>query len=209
MSGSAGRRLRILRATVVSIVINLLLLGAAASLSHERSRLPDLGDPVAVNLVQLRRPAPSVTEPIPEPEPPRPKPRPDFTPDLVFAVPSPSVLPDVEVSVDPLVLNSWDLRGEFIFSIADLDRAPREISRIKPQYPPRAEMRRVEGHVQYRFLVDENGTISRISILQADPEGMFEDAALRAIARWKYAPGLIDGRPVATWVIGTVTFTLD
>ncbi len=209
MSGSTAGRLRIMRATAVSVAINLLLLGAAASLSHERSRLPAMSDPMAVNLVQLRRQVPNVIEPIPEPEPPRQQPKSDFTPELIFPSPHAPAIPDVSVSLDPLTLGSWDLQGEFIFSIGDLDQPPREISRIKPQYPPRAEMRRIEGTVKVRFLVDENGTVSRLSILEANPEGVFEDAVRRAVGRWKYAPGRIDGRAVATWVVAPITFTLN
>ena len=106
-------------------------------------------------------------------------------------------------------MNSWDLRGEFTFSVADLDQVPREISRIQPQYPPRAEMRRIEGQVRVHFLVDETGSVTRTSILAADPEGVFEETVLQAVSRWRYAPGLIDGRPVATWVVTPVRFTLD
>ncbi len=67
--------------------------------------------------------------------------------------------------------------------------------RIPPQYPQRAASRGVEGWVQLEFTVTESGGVEDIVVIAAEPAGYFERAAQRALARWKYKPRIVDGRP--------------
>lgn len=67
--------------------------------------------------------------------------------------------------------------------------------RIPPQYPQRAASRGVNGWVQLEFTITETGGVEDIIVIAAEPTGYFERAAERALARWKYKPRIIDGRP--------------
>ena len=67
--------------------------------------------------------------------------------------------------------------------------------RIPPQYPQRAASRGVEGWVQLEFTITESGGVEDITVIAAEPTGYFERAAQRALARWKYKPRIVDGRP--------------
>ena len=67
--------------------------------------------------------------------------------------------------------------------------------RIPPQYPQRAASRSVNGWVQLEFTITETGGVEDIIVITAEPTGYFERAAARALARWKYKPKIVDGRP--------------
>jgi protein TonB len=68
--------------------------------------------------------------------------------------------------------------------------APKPLARGNPVYPVTALKRGVEGSVLLEFCVDANGNVVAPRVLEAKPRGVFEHAALEAIAKWKYeAPG--------------------
>ncbi len=67
--------------------------------------------------------------------------------------------------------------------------------RIPPQYPQRAASRGINGWVQLEFTITESGGVEDIIVIAAEPTGYFERAAERALARWKYKPKIVEGRP--------------
>lgn len=69
------------------------------------------------------------------------------------------------------------------------------IFRIAPDYPPTALRRGIEGHVDLIFDVAPSGKTENIRVLDAQPEGVFEKAAIRTLGKWKYRPPLKDGVP--------------
>ena len=77
----------------------------------------------------------------------------------------------------------------------------RLIRSIAPEYPDVARLAGIEGDVTLRILVSEDGTIGDITPLSGPP--VLARAAIRAVAHWRYAPVLVDGRPVG--VVSTVT----
>ena len=60
--------------------------------------------------------------------------------------------------------------------------------RVAPVYPRGAERRKIEGHVVVTYTVDTEGKVSDVAVAEAVPEGVFDDAAMRAVSRWKYEP---------------------
>ncbi|MBC8425187.1 TonB family protein [bacterium] len=212
MTLAASRRLlpgRLTRAVVLALLMNLLLIGVAALLSRDRALRMEMTDPVAVNLVTVAPPEPPVEKQVREPEkPPEPE-RPDFRPDLwqpELSPPAPLAGPSVAIDLGALDLDA--LAGEFVFDAADLDQPPRVVARIPPVYPFRARQREIEGHVRVRFLVSPEGQASRVSILEAEPPGLFEESVLQIIPSWRFSPGVIDGQPVTAWMATTVRFEL-
>ncbi|WP_114417144.1 TonB family protein [Marinospirillum perlucidum] len=63
------------------------------------------------------------------------------------------------------------------------------VHREQPRYPRHALSRRIEGWVELGFSVDAEGEVipESIEILASRPEGVFDRAARRAIARWRFA----------------------
>ena len=77
---------------------------------------------------------------------------------------------------------------------ADQDVVP--LVRVNPQYPIRAAQRGVEGWVELEFTISRTGTVKDAQVTGFYPSGIFNDAALRAIRRWKYNPKMENGKPV-------------
>jgi len=94
------------------------------------------------------------------------------------------------------------------FSLGQVDSHPRLVHKVNPTYPFRAKRRGVEGKVIVRFLVDKQGRVSECSVVQAEPEGVFEESALKAVTKWRFKPGMKDKKPVSTWVQVPIRFEL-
>jgi protein TonB len=77
-----------------------------------------------------------------------------------------------------------------------VDRDAVPLVRINPDYPPRAAERNIEGWVQVRYTVTSAGTVRDAIVVTAEPKGVFDDAALEAIARWRYNPRVENGETV-------------
>ena len=69
---------------------------------------------------------------------------------------------------------------------------------IAPQYPTRAAQRGVEGWCLVSFTVDGQGNVieETITVVDAEPQGMFDRSSERAAARFKFQPRVVDGQGV-------------
>ena len=67
-----------------------------------------------------------------------------------------------------------------------------------PEYPQRALARGIEGWVLLSFTIAETGAVVDPKVVNAEPPGMFDAAALRAIVRYKYRPQIAGGVPTPT-----------
>lgn len=86
---------------------------------------------------------------------------------------------------------------------AGSDRDVIPLVRIAPDYPPRALSRGLEGWVQVQFTITATGTVKDATVVNAEPKQIFDDAALKAIARWRYNPRVEGG--VAVERVGVQT----
>ncbi len=92
-------------------------------------------------------------------------------------------------NVDPI-------RGRRGFSLGGVDGDVIPQVRVNPDYPPTAITRNIEGWVQVRFTVTAIGTVRDAVIVASEPGTIFDDAALKAIARWRYNPRVESGEAV-------------
>lgn len=93
---------------------------------------------------------------------------------------------------------------------AGSDRDVIPLVRIAPDYPPRALSRGLEGWVQVQFTITPTGTVKDAVVVNAEPKQIFDDAALKAIARWRYNPRVEGGVAVERVGVQTVIrFQLD
>ncbi len=95
-------------------------------------------------------------------------------------------------------------------NVGGSDRDIMPLVRINPDYPPRAQSRGIEGWVLIQFTITAAGTVRDAKVIEASPKGYFEDAALKAIARWRYNPKVEGG--VAVERVGVrvqLTFNME
>lgn len=101
----------------------------------------------------------------------------------------------------PTINTASAISGMDLSAGSDTDVIP--LVRIAPEYPARALSRGIEGWVQVQFTITATGAVKDAKVVAADPPGLFDDAALRSIARWRYNPKIEGG--VAVERIGVQT----
>ncbi len=84
---------------------------------------------------------------------------------------------------------------------------PRVVRDAKPQYTREALDARIKGTVVLSCVVDPGGNVTDIRIVQPLDPGL-DDQAIEALRRWRFMPGLKDGKPVPVRVTMEMTFTL-
>lgn len=96
-------------------------------------------------------------------------------------------------SAVPVYVPEVDLLGrpELGSAPSDTDIVP--LVRVSPQYPERARQRGIEGWVLLEFTVTEAGTVKDVVVVDAQPKGYFDRAALKAAERYRYKPKVENG----------------
>ncbi|HEX7028711.1 MAG TPA: energy transducer TonB, partial [Gammaproteobacteria bacterium] len=67
-----------------------------------------------------------------------------------------------------------------------------------PEYPLAALQAGIEGHVILEFTITHTGSVEDIKVVEAEPEGVFENAAIEAARKFRYSPQYINDEPVDT-----------
>lgn len=81
--------------------------------------------------------------------------------------------------------------------------------RVEPNYPRKAARRGTEGWVEVEFTVLEDGSVSAAKVVKAEPQRTFNREALRAIAKWKFSPKIVEGKPVRQTASQVIQFKLS
>lgn len=159
----------------------------------------------------------AVQAPEPPPPAPRPAPRPRPQPTASHAPPSPMLGAGVGGldlglgALDAELVSADDLlggAGDVVMTAQTVDEAPRPQAQTAPAYPARARARGIEGTVTLSLLIDESGRVSEASVLDAQPPGVFDDAALAAVRQWRFTPARYEGRSVRVRVEQPLRFDL-
>ena len=95
------------------------------------------------------------------------------------------------------------------FTVKQVDRPPVILRKVEPEFPEPARKMGLAGKVVAKLLVGADGHVSRASIVEAVPEGIFEQGVLTALRQWEFKPGYFKNQAVATWVVLPITFRLS
>lgn len=99
---------------------------------------------------------------------------------------------------------------ETAYNLNEVDQSPKCIQRdISPIYPCNAKVKRIEGYVTLRCVIDKNGDVQEAEIAEAKPEGVFEKQALDVVKNLKFNPAMKDGKPVDCIVKLPIRFNLE
>jgi TonB family protein len=78
-----------------------------------------------------------------------------------------------------------------------------------PTFPRAARERGVSGWVDVQFLVRADGSVADTLVMEAEPVGVFEQAAVEAIKKWRYKPVVRAGQAVELRTRLRMKFALD
>jgi len=77
-----------------------------------------------------------------------------------------------------------------------------------PEYPPLARRRQWEGTVVLEVLVSAEGRASNLAVHESSGHALLDEAALKAVKAWRFAPGRRGTAAVAMPVLAPVRFGL-
>ena len=80
---------------------------------------------------------------------------------------------------------------------------------VSPTYPSKAIAAEIDGWVDLEFTVDANGNVREIAVKRAVPTGLFEKAAVDALARWRFQPVQSGGKAVEQRASVRVRFKME
>ncbi|MDE3136776.1 MAG: energy transducer TonB, partial [Acidobacteriota bacterium] len=84
--------------------------------------------------------------------------------------------------------------------------AAKIIHMVRPTYPPFARQAHIEGSVVLSAIIGEDGRVEMLRYVSGPP--LLVQPALNAVRQWRYAPTLLNGRPVSVETTITVVFSL-
>ncbi|WP_376691918.1 energy transducer TonB [Wenzhouxiangella sp. EGI_FJ10409] len=85
----------------------------------------------------------------------------------------------------------------------------RPVATVPPPYPREAALNGIEGWVRVSVEIDAHGRVGDVRVLEAEPRGVFDQAAIQAVRRWTWKPAIVDGQPRAQTVVQELAFDLD
>jgi protein TonB len=131
-----------------------------------------------------------------KPQPDKPPPAPEV-PQMNFAKGS---VENNVAQLTPTVDASGAMSKMKMTAGSDRDIIP--LVRINPDYPPRALSRGIEGWVIVQFTISATGSVKDTKVVDSSNK-IFDEAALKAIGRWRYNPKVEEG--VAVERVGVQT----
>lgn len=125
------------------------------------------------------------------PEKPEPAPATPSQQIQAISAPTPTTLNISNMSLE----NTTSVKAGFGLSTGDGEYLP--IVKVAPMYPPGAQARGQEGWVLLEFTVTVSGTVTDAVVIEAQPPNVFNEAAKRAVLKFKYKPRVENGKPVS------------
>jgi len=190
--------------------VDLLGEKGAASLDIPRSILPDLRKLLAFFDVQLALPAED-TASLPSQKQENKSEAPRVPPEKTQTISDPAGKKaaggkEEQPAGSPATTLDKIKEGDIVAREL-VDTLPVATERIAPIYPSSTGGRWVEGTVTVNALISENGDVVKTEVIKGINEvAGFNQAALRAVRRWKFEPATVKGTKVKVWIPISVEF---
>lgn len=85
------------------------------------------------------------------------------------------------------------LEGGLSLNTTDGEYFP--ITPLQPPYPRRAQQRGIEGYAIVEFTITKAGNVKNVSVLESEPEGVFDRVSMDTAKKFKFKPRVVDGKP--------------
>jgi protein TonB len=206
---------RVMMALVSMAVGTVVVLGTVILINNFAEGLDRKGAPDEDQIIFNRKPPPEKQVV----QKPKPKPRPKRSPS---APPPPFAglgtnLSGIDFGLpgfDMTDLNALDgdlLGGANGVVMTDdtVDDPPLATFQAPMIYPPRAKAKGIKGYVVLSLLIGVTGEIEQVTVVESNPEGVFDEAALQGVNQWKFSPAIYQGKAVRAWARQRVRFDLS
>ncbi|SKB57068.1 energy transducer TonB [Sphingopyxis flava] len=201
-----------LPAAALSLMVAAAVLAALLQTNYRRAQT-EAARLAVINLsAALPPPPPAAPRDVPEQQQaPVAAPRP-LTPIPVersplLAVPDPSPPPPVPVALAPAPAAPPAPPAPPATVEAD-DLSAHMLSSTPPSYPRESRRQREEGTVLLALTLDVDGSVAAISVAQSSGFRRLDEAALRAVRKWRWAPTIRRGQAVMVKGLVEIPFIL-
>ncbi|MBN2896946.1 MAG: energy transducer TonB [Campylobacterales bacterium] len=99
-----------------------------------------------------------------------------------------------------------EIAEDAIMTEDTVDVKPKVLSRAPLEYPKQAAKDGIKGYVIINLLIAKDGGVELAKILEAQPSGVFDEAALSSVQAWRFAPAKYRGKPVKIWAKQKIKF---
>jgi protein TonB len=168
-------------------------------------------------------------ERIPPPPPPEPQPRREtseprsdvFVPNPPLPTP-PLPSPDIGTTSDPVppagpIIGTDPPSPPVLLPLPTRPMDPVRVaarlatppSALRPPYPSSKLASQEEAALKLRLSIDERGRVVAVDAVGPADAAFLASARRHLIAKWRYQPATVDGRPVATSTVITLRFQLE
>lgn len=99
-----------------------------------------------------------------------------------------------------------DIAQDTIMNENTVDVKPKILSRPPLVYPEDAAKNAIKGYVIINILIGKDGKVEIAKVLESQPTGVFDQAALDAVYSWRFSPARYKGKPVKMWAKQKIRF---
>ena len=200
--GHAGRygegRKRNVPAIALTVFLHVVALAAVLHIRHEavpeeRKRL------MVVDLkAAASEPPPAAAKPVPPATPAivAPTPRIQVSPVAPTIATAPEPAPALPVPAAASAPPGPPAPPAQPGTMQSSDLGTRMISGEPPRYPTECRRKHEEGTVVLALTLGVDGRVQAISVARSSGHSRLDDAALRAVRKWRWAPTMQEGRPM-------------
>lgn len=82
------------------------------------------------------------------------------------------------------------------------------VSRVMPVYPWKAKSLGIEGWAKVEITVATDGSVKQVKVIEDKPDGVFGEAAIKAINQWRFQAAFVDGQAVEQRAVQLMEFKL-
>ncbi|MDD3592035.1 MAG: energy transducer TonB [Sulfurovum sp.] len=202
-----ARNSALLSMAIGALLMMVLVVSFNAKVEKKEKKVKD-----PMRYVKMEKLPPKVEKPKPKPKP-KPKAQPK------------APLPDLGAMLGGLAMNIpefatgdiigdgrsllGDVAADTAMSEGTVDSKPRVVSRTPLEYPAAAAKKRIKGYVVVNLLIGKDGSVELAKVIASNPAGVFDQAALRGVRGWRFAPAKYKGNPVKVWAKQKVRFDLN
>ena len=154
---------------------------------------------------------------------PKPKPKPKKKPERAKpkrTAPSPTVdssLSGIDTGLDAFMAEDMnmddallgDMGKNMVMSEDSVDVAPVPSERSAMVYPKKARHAGISGYVLMNLLINKDGGVEKVKILESQPADVFDDVASNGVKSWRFKPAQYKGEAVKVWAKQKVRFDLQ